>query len=115
MPNSLKNQELKYLLAFNQLAMIGPRRWQAMLAYFSDLKTAWQASPMELIKAGLEQKIVDFIIDQRSVINPDQEWEKVEEISKNGKSLTFRRSLTFGRCCGDKKKGGRIAVSLFST
>ncbi|OGY45571.1 MAG: DNA protecting protein DprA [Candidatus Buchananbacteria bacterium RIFCSPLOWO2_01_FULL_46_12] len=79
MPNSLKNQELKYWLAFNQLAMIGPRRWQAMLAYFSDLKTAWQASPMELIKAGLEQKIVDFIIDQRSVINPDQEWEKVEK------------------------------------
>src|SRR3989344_8032541 len=76
---SIRPNEQKYWIAFNQMATVGPVRFQKILSYFPDLKTAWQASPMELIKAGLEQKIVDFMIDERPAINPDQEWEKVEK------------------------------------
>jgi DNA processing protein len=75
-----EKNDLKYWLAFNQISVIGPIRWQRLLAYFSGLKQAWQAPLGELIKAGIEPKVAEELISQRLEINPDLELEKVEKL-----------------------------------
>ncbi|MFA6254999.1 MAG: DNA-processing protein DprA [Patescibacteria group bacterium] len=72
--------ELKYWLAFNQIPKIGPVRFQKLLNYFPDLKTAWQAVSHELIKAGIEPGVAEELISLRLEIDPALELEKVEKI-----------------------------------
>ena len=72
--------ELKYWLALNQISIIGPIRWQRLLDYFGNLQSAWSASRQELLKAGIEEKIVDDFIEKRNQIKPDLELEKVKKI-----------------------------------
>ena len=83
MSNQMSKNHLKHWLAFNQITAIGPIRWQRLLDYFSNLEHAWQAGNMELIKAGLEPKIVDELMKKRPQINPDFELEKVEKLKIN--------------------------------
>src|SRR3989344_3929142 len=61
MSNQITNNELKYWLAFNQINEIGPVRFQKILAYFPDLKTAWQAPTKDFQE-----------------ISPDEELEKIK-------------------------------------
>ncbi|MBI3291062.1 DNA-protecting protein DprA, partial [Candidatus Falkowbacteria bacterium] len=69
----MSNQNLKYLVAFNQVISIGPVRLQRLLDYFPDPEKAWQASADELEKAGLEPKVLNEMIYKRKEIDPDQE------------------------------------------
>lgn len=80
MSTQLPKTELKYWLAFNQISAIGPIRWQRLLRYFPDLKTAWLAPSNELIRAGIEPKITDEVIEEKSKINPDLGLEKLVEL-----------------------------------
>jgi len=83
----LEKNELKYWLAFNQISTVGPRRWQKLLDYFGELKNAWMAPRNELFKAGMEEKITDELINQRSKINPEAELEKLQKTS--GQAVTI--------------------------
>ncbi|OGY43264.1 MAG: DNA protecting protein DprA [Candidatus Buchananbacteria bacterium RIFCSPHIGHO2_01_FULL_39_14] len=80
MSNQISKNELKYWLSFNQINEIGPVRFQKILAYFPDLKTAWQASIKDLREAGLEPKIIEQIKIKRHEISPDQELEKIQAL-----------------------------------
>lgn len=71
-------KDLKYWLSFNQISAIGPVRWQRLLNYFSSLEYAWSACSSELIRAGIESKIVDELITKRAEIDPDLELEKLK-------------------------------------
>jgi DNA processing protein len=71
------NQETKYYNAINQVPQIGPKRFQRLLDYFGSMEQVWQASFLELEKAGLEKRIIEDFIAHRQKINPDQEIEKV--------------------------------------
>ena len=73
--------ELKYWIAFNQLTVIGPIRWQKILSYFPNLKTAWQAPIQQLIQAGLETKIAQQVSEKRQGITPDLELKKIEKLN----------------------------------
>ena len=67
--------DLKYWVAFNRIAGIGPVRYRAMQAHFPDLGAAWSASPGELRAAGLDDRAVRLIARERGKIDPDGELE----------------------------------------
>ena len=73
------NQEIKYYNAINQIPQIGPRRFQKLLDYFNSMEQAWQATGLELERAGLEKKLAENFIFRRQEINPDKEMEKILE------------------------------------
>jgi DNA processing protein len=71
--------ELPYWLAFNRIAGIGPKRYQAMLAHFGALSVAWAASPAGLRDAGVDTQAVRLITRERGAIDPDAELETLEK------------------------------------
>jgi len=75
----IEKNGLKYWLAFNQITAIGPIRTQRLLDYFGQLKNAWQANKTELLKAGLEEKIVNELIKKRQEIEPENELKRLEK------------------------------------
>ncbi|MBD3360131.1 MAG: DNA-protecting protein DprA [Candidatus Buchananbacteria bacterium] len=72
------NHDLKYWLAFSQFSKIGANRFKKLYTYFSTMRAAWQASFLELQKAGLEDKIIEEFLTIKSQINPDQELAKLQ-------------------------------------
>jgi len=87
MSSKITKLELQHWIALNQITAIGPMRWQRLLNYFPNLQTAWTAPGSELLRAGLEPKVVNKFLDQRPRIDPAQELEKVEK--RNLKILTW--------------------------
>jgi len=73
----MENKEIKYYNALNLITEIGANRFKKLLAYFPSAKLAWEASASELKKAGLEENIINTLIEKRSGISPDKELEKV--------------------------------------
>jgi DNA processing protein len=78
--SNLNSQELQYWIAFNQLLEFGPKRFSKLLSYFPSLEIAWQAANGELIKAGIEEKIITKLAEKKPSINPAQELAKVEKL-----------------------------------
>jgi len=73
------HEQAKYFIAFNQFhEKIGPQRIKRLLNYFGGLEDAWRASEYDLVKAGLEENIVNELCSQRITIDPDKELEKLE-------------------------------------
>lgn len=54
-----------FWVGFNLVKGIGPVRLQSLLDHFGSLQTAWQADPVELQGAGLQQRIIDNFLDVR--------------------------------------------------
>ncbi|MFA6410251.1 MAG: DNA-processing protein DprA [Candidatus Buchananbacteria bacterium] len=80
MKKIIDKNELKYWLGFSQISSIGPVRWQKLLNYFPDLKTAWQAPVSQLVQSGLEPTIADQVNEKKKKIWPDFELEKIEKL-----------------------------------
>jgi DNA processing protein len=68
----------KFWVAFNTSLKIGPARFKKLYSYFDTLQDAWNASESEFIKAGLDRKVISEINQIRKKINPDKEFEKVQ-------------------------------------
>jgi len=77
------SDDSKYYNAFNLIPEIGPARFKKICARFKNLSDAWKADRQEFLRAGLEEKACDTIINYRPKINPDAEWENLlkEKIS----------------------------------
>ncbi len=73
------NNDLKYWVAFCQNTKMGQKRIFKLLSYFGNLEKAWQASRVELIKAGLEENLVEEILESRKTTNPDHQIRKIKE------------------------------------
>lgn len=71
--------EAKFWVAFNRVPGVGTQRYQAMLARFGTLAEAWNATRSELKEAGLDQRTVRVIADERVNIEPDAEWARLEK------------------------------------
>lgn len=71
--------ELKYWAAFHRIPGIGRVRYQALLGRFGSLAEAWRAGPTDLRTAGLEDRIVRAIANERAGIDPDAELERLQE------------------------------------
>jgi DNA processing protein len=76
-----------YWVGFNLVKGIGAVRLQALIQYFGNLETAWQASERELISAGLSQRIIDVFFATRHNIDPIQAYEGI--LKKEIKILTW--------------------------
>jgi DNA protecting protein DprA len=70
--------EAKFWVAFSRIAGVGTKRYEAMLARFGSLAEAWRATRSELKEAGLDQRTVRQIADERPNIDPDVEWQRLE-------------------------------------
>jgi len=71
--------ELKYFNAFNLFPEIGAVRFKKLLAYFPTLQGAWTAGAGEFKQAGLDENLIEKIVQGRKTINPDEEFEKLEK------------------------------------
>jgi len=74
----VNNKDTSYWVGFNIIPGIGRVKFSQLESYFDTLNIAWEASPGELKKAGLDQKTVNDISNWRSRISLDAEMEKLE-------------------------------------
>ena len=66
-------EERKYWLAWSQISGIGPILIQRLQQHFSNLETAWKASPGELRKVeGFGIQTLEKVVQQRFRLNPEQ-------------------------------------------
>ncbi|OBQ34877.1 MAG: DNA repair protein Smf [Anabaena sp. CRKS33] len=66
-------EERKYWLAWSQISGIGPILIQRLKQHFSNLETAWKASPGELRKVeGFGIQTLEKVVQQKSRLNPEQ-------------------------------------------
>jgi len=72
---------VKYLNALNKISGVGPQKMKMLLAHFPNPEIAWKASLEELQASKIGEKLAERMILERSYINPDAEWEKLEKES----------------------------------
>lgn len=68
-----------YYNAFNQISQIGSVRFRKLLNFFPNLETAWTASSQDFLHAGLEEPVVEKILESRGQIDPESEFSKLEK------------------------------------
>lgn len=78
----------RYWIGFNLIKGIGAVRVQALIQYFGDLKTAWNAAPIELARAGLGGKVIERILQARKTVDLEKLWTKIE--AQGIKILTWK-------------------------
>ncbi len=71
--------QLAYLNALNNITFLGPKRITALIDYFKLAKTAWEAPAEGLRNVATMQGHIDRFIEERTEIDPDQQWEKLEK------------------------------------
>ncbi|NCP85765.1 MAG: DNA-protecting protein DprA [Anaerolineae bacterium CG_4_9_14_3_um_filter_57_17] len=69
----------RFWVGFTLVKGIGAVRLQALFDYFSDLESAWNASPLDLTAAGLSAKIAERVILARKNINLDEYLAGIEK------------------------------------
>jgi DNA processing protein len=69
--------EKLYWIGLNLVKGIGPVRLQALLDHFGGLRAAWDANRMDLIQAGLNQKIADHLLEIRSTVDLEDYYQKI--------------------------------------
>lgn len=70
--------DLKYWLGFNLVKGIGPAKLQAMLDYFGSVTAAWEASPEQLRKIGLDSRAIENFLDARQSLDLASELARVQ-------------------------------------
>jgi DNA processing protein len=71
------DSDIKYWVGFNNIPGIGRVRLGQLESYFGGLELAWQATPGELKRAGLDSAALRAITQWRDKISPDDEMEKL--------------------------------------
>jgi DNA processing protein len=67
----------RYWVGFTLVKGIGAVRLQALLDYFGDAQSAWNASLFDLAGAGLSPKLAERVAQVRASVNLDEYLEKV--------------------------------------
>ena len=70
---------LRYWLGFNLVHGIGPVRLGALRDAFGDLESAWNASAMDLRKAGLDSRAIEALLEIRGTVDLDLEIKRLRE------------------------------------
>jgi DNA processing protein len=70
-------KDTKYWVGFSLIPRIGRLKLSLLESHFGDLKSAWQASPGELKKAGLDKGLANAVNYWRDKISLDAEMEKL--------------------------------------
>jgi len=82
------NDDQKYQLAFNHFQKIGPVKIRLLENYFSDLKSAFYASSIDLEKSGLSSKLTAEFINWRKNFNLEEALQELEK--ENIDIITWR-------------------------
>ncbi|MEE8357287.1 MAG: DNA-processing protein DprA [Anaerolineales bacterium] len=77
----------KYWIGFNLVKGIGPVRLKKLLNYFGDIQSAWEARSYQLQAAGLNETLLQRMIDIRNRISLDVMGQEI--ISQGIKVLTW--------------------------
>jgi len=72
--------DLKYWVAFNIVQGIGPVTLQRLIEHFGDLQAAWEASPLDLARVGLDRRALDNFRAARAKLDLDAEMEKLDRL-----------------------------------
>ena len=75
----MSSQEKINWLFFSLIPEIGPVRFKKLYSYFNNIKDAYEAPGLELLKAGLEEKIIHQIFKKKNEIDLEKEWQKLEK------------------------------------
>lgn len=70
---------MKHLNALNTIHGLGGKKMKLLINFFETSERIWQASLGELIKSGVGEKMANKIVEMRSSIDPQVEWEKLEK------------------------------------
>lgn len=74
----MKENSLKYWLAWNKMSDLGPKRFYKLLEYFGSADAAWQAKSAEISKIlNLSPKISSRIFEEKNNVNPQQELDLI--------------------------------------
>jgi DNA processing protein len=73
------NPQIKYWIAYSNILELGPVNFLKIVNHFQDMEIAWTASPTELKRVGLDEKMIGLIISARLKINPDIEIQKLDK------------------------------------
>ncbi|HEX9664871.1 MAG TPA: DNA-processing protein DprA [Patescibacteria group bacterium] len=73
------NSESKHYLGFSLIENLGPVNTRKILKYFKSIEAAWRGSFDDFIRAGLGEKLAREIINQRQMIDPEQELVKIQK------------------------------------
>ncbi|MEA3397722.1 MAG: DNA-processing protein DprA [Chloroflexota bacterium] len=71
-------EKLRYWLGFNLVRGIGPVRLRALLNYFGDVRTAWEAPEIALREVGLDRRSLRNLLQVRRQVDLEQVLRKVE-------------------------------------
>ena len=69
----------RYWVGFTLVKGIGAVRLQALLDYFGDAERAWNASPFDLVAAGLSSKLAERVIQVRNSVSLDEVISQAEK------------------------------------
>jgi len=68
-----------YLNALNKMTGVGAQKIKLLMNHFGSGEKIWQSSLEELIESGLNEKLAQNIIREKNIINPQEEWVKLEK------------------------------------
>jgi DNA processing protein len=72
-------EDKRYWVGFTLVKGIGAVRLQALRNHFGDVQTAWNASPFDLVTAGLSPKLAERVVQVRKSLNLDEYMAQVEK------------------------------------
>ncbi|MFZ2975589.1 MAG: DNA-processing protein DprA [Candidatus Moraniibacteriota bacterium] len=78
---------MKYLNALNKITGVGAKKMQMLLNFFENSENIWQSDLNSLKNSGVGEKLAEKIFLEKASINPDFEWERMQE--ENIQMLTF--------------------------
>ncbi len=88
----MKEQELKYWLAWNRISDIGPKRFHKLIEYFGSAENAWSVKSEEIPRVlNLSNKISSRISEEKNNITPEQELDLLAKYKAN--VLTIKDDL----------------------
>ena len=74
----VSERDVRYWIGFNKVSGIGAARLRALLDYFGDLETAWNAPVHDLRQAGLDSRSMANLIEARAELDLDAEAARLE-------------------------------------
>lgn len=73
----MSERDIRYWIGFNKVSGIGAARVRALLDYFGDLSTAWNAPAHDLRQAGLDRRSLNNLLKARRDLDLDAEANRI--------------------------------------
>lgn len=72
------NHSTRYWVALNLVKGIGAARMRLLLNHFDDAETAWNASPADLVAAGISARLAEAIVEARASDRLDRAYAVID-------------------------------------